>query len=163
MDCSPPGSSVLYAVEFPRQNTRVGCHFLLQGIFWTPGIKQCLVCSHFWGKISSDAGPSASTCSFKQDPPGCELQGRPSLILLTGASVLPGGFLTCRAWAELLLKHPYRAWNSLCAALAFSVLCRGFCPASFSGFSVPVQGGSPNSPVFLSLWSSLETFFVAVR
>ena len=29
MDCSPPGSSVL----FPGKNTGVSCHFLLQGIF----------------------------------------------------------------------------------------------------------------------------------
>ena len=25
------------SVEFPGKNTRVGCHLLLQGIFWTPG------------------------------------------------------------------------------------------------------------------------------
>ena len=40
MDCSPPGSSV--HGDFPGQNTAVGCHFLLQGIFstqgWNPGL-----------------------------------------------------------------------------------------------------------------------------
>ena len=42
MDCSPPGSSVH---GFPRQNTGVGCHVLLQGIFLTqgsnPGLPRC--------------------------------------------------------------------------------------------------------------------------
>ena len=32
MDCRPPDSSVV----FPRQNTGVSCHFLLQGIFLDP-------------------------------------------------------------------------------------------------------------------------------
>ena len=35
MDCSPPDSSV-HGI-FPGKNTRVGCHFLLQGIFPTQG------------------------------------------------------------------------------------------------------------------------------
>ena len=61
--------------------------------------------------------------------------------------------------AQLLLEQPCRASSSLCAALALSVLCRGFCPPSFSGFSVPVREGCQNSPVFLLLCSSLETFF----
>ena len=38
MDCSQPGSSV-HGI-FPSKNTRVGCHFLLQGIFPTQGISQ---------------------------------------------------------------------------------------------------------------------------
>ena len=33
MDCSPPGSSV--HGDSPGKNTRVGCHFLLQGVFPT--------------------------------------------------------------------------------------------------------------------------------
>ena len=35
MDCSPPGSSV-YGIF--QENTGVGCHFLLQGIFPTQGL-----------------------------------------------------------------------------------------------------------------------------
>ena len=35
MDCSLPGSSV--HGDSPGKNTGVGCHFLLQGIFPTPG------------------------------------------------------------------------------------------------------------------------------
>ena len=33
MDCSPPG----FSMGFPKQEYRVGCHFLLQGIFPTQG------------------------------------------------------------------------------------------------------------------------------
>ena len=35
MDCSPPGSSV--HGDSPGENTGMGCHALLQGIFWTQG------------------------------------------------------------------------------------------------------------------------------
>ena len=40
MDCSPPGSS---GPGFPRKNTGVDCHFLLQGIFPTQGWKHGLL------------------------------------------------------------------------------------------------------------------------
>ena len=36
-DCSPPGSSV--HGDSPGKNAGVGCHFFLQGIFPTPGLK----------------------------------------------------------------------------------------------------------------------------
>ena len=43
MDCSPPGSSV--HGDSPGQNTGVGYHALLQGIFptqgWNPGLLHC--------------------------------------------------------------------------------------------------------------------------
>ena len=39
--CSPQGSSV-YG-DSPGKNTRVGCHFLLQGIFLTQGLNLCLL------------------------------------------------------------------------------------------------------------------------
>ena len=43
MDCSPPGSSV--HGDSPGENTGVGCHALLQGIFPTqgfdPGLPHC--------------------------------------------------------------------------------------------------------------------------
>ena len=41
MDCSSPGTSV--NGNFPGKNTRVGCHFLLQGIFLTQGLNSCLL------------------------------------------------------------------------------------------------------------------------
>ena len=42
MDCSSQGSSV-HGI-FPGKNTEMGCHFLLQGIFQTKGLNQCLLC-----------------------------------------------------------------------------------------------------------------------
>ena len=41
MDCSPPGSSV--PGDSLGQNTGVGCHALLQGIFPTQGWNPCLL------------------------------------------------------------------------------------------------------------------------
>ena len=41
MDCSPPGASV-HGI-FPGENTSVGCHFLLRGIFPIQGSKQSLL------------------------------------------------------------------------------------------------------------------------
>ena len=46
MDCSPPGTSVLWAS--PGKNTGVGCHALLQGIFPTQGANPCLLCLLHW-------------------------------------------------------------------------------------------------------------------
>ena len=40
VDCSPPGSSVHGLL---RNNTGVGCHFLLQGTFPTEGLNSCLL------------------------------------------------------------------------------------------------------------------------
>ena len=42
MDHSPPGSSV--HGNFPSENTGVGCHAGLQGIFSTQGLNMCLHC-----------------------------------------------------------------------------------------------------------------------
>ena len=41
MDCSLPGSSV--CGDSPGKNSRVGCHFLLQGIFPTQGLNPGLL------------------------------------------------------------------------------------------------------------------------
>ena len=41
MNCSPQGSSGPW--DFPVKNTRVDCHFLLQGIFLTQGSNQSLL------------------------------------------------------------------------------------------------------------------------
>ena len=46
MNCSPPGSSV-HGI-FPGKNTGAGCHFLLQGIFLTQGLKPCLLHLLHW-------------------------------------------------------------------------------------------------------------------
>ena len=42
MDCSSLGSSSPWG--FPGKNTRVGCHFLLQGVFPTQRSNPCLLC-----------------------------------------------------------------------------------------------------------------------
>ena len=44
MDCHPPGSSVHEI--FPSKNIRLGCHFLLQGIFLTQRLNPHLM--HWW-------------------------------------------------------------------------------------------------------------------
>ena len=43
MNCSLPGSSVLCPWDSPGKNTRVGCHFLFQGIFLTQGLNSGLL------------------------------------------------------------------------------------------------------------------------
>ena len=45
VDCSPPGSSY---IEFPSKNTRLGCHFFLQGIFPTQGSNPHLLSLLLW-------------------------------------------------------------------------------------------------------------------
>ena len=40
MDCKPPGSSVCGILQ--AKNTRVGCHFFLQGIFPIQGSDSCI-------------------------------------------------------------------------------------------------------------------------
>ena len=42
MDCSPPGSSV--PGDSPGQNTGVGCHFFLQGVFPTQRLNLHFLC-----------------------------------------------------------------------------------------------------------------------
>ena len=46
LDCSPPGSSV-HGIS-SEKNTRVGCHFLLQGIFPMQGLNPSLSCLLHW-------------------------------------------------------------------------------------------------------------------
>ena len=48
IDRSPPGSSVQ---EFSRKDARVGCHFLLHGIFPTQGLNPHLLCLLHWRGI----------------------------------------------------------------------------------------------------------------
>ena len=55
MDCSLPGSSV-HGVS-PGKNTRVVCHFLLQGIFPTQGLNLRLLCLLHWQMVSLPLTP----------------------------------------------------------------------------------------------------------
>ena len=46
LDCSPPGSSV--HGDSPGENTGVGCHALLQGVFQTQGSNRHVLCLLYW-------------------------------------------------------------------------------------------------------------------
>ena len=59
MDCSPPGASVYR--DSPVNNTGVGCHALLQGIFPTqglnPGLPRCRQTLYY---LSHQGSPDSS-------------------------------------------------------------------------------------------------------
>ena len=61
MDRSWPGSSVHGILQ--ARKLGVGCHFLLQGIFLTQGLKSCLLCILHW-----------QACSLQLVPPGKSLK-----------------------------------------------------------------------------------------
>ena len=58
MDCSLPGSSV--HGESPGENTGVGCHALLQGMFPIQGSNLCLLCLLHWQAGSLPLAPQGS-------------------------------------------------------------------------------------------------------
>ena len=48
------------SMYFPGKNTRVGCHFLLQGIFWTQGLNPGI----------KPTSPALAGRLFTTEPPG---------------------------------------------------------------------------------------------
>ena len=61
VDCSSPGSSV--HDDRPGKNPRVGCHFLLQGIFPTQGPKPGLLhCRWILYQLSHQGSPFLCVC-----------------------------------------------------------------------------------------------------
>ena len=61
MDCSPPGSSVHR--DSPGQNTGIGCHALIQGIFPTQGLKPGLPhCRQILYHLSHQGSPRILQC-----------------------------------------------------------------------------------------------------
>ena len=67
MDCSPPGSSVLHTGDFPSKNTRVGCHFILQGIFLTQGSNRGLLhCRQILYQLSHQESPTLHKTKSKE-------------------------------------------------------------------------------------------------
>ena len=50
-------SRLLCPWDFPGKNTRVDCHFLLQGIFLTQGLNPCLLCLLHWQAGSLPLAP----------------------------------------------------------------------------------------------------------
>ena len=85
MDCSPPGSSV--HGKSPGKNTGVGCHFLLQGIFWTQGSKLCL--------LKFLQGNKAVLSHFTQ----------------ISVSEIPFSTHVARNWAFSIISFPVLIWN----------------------------------------------------
>ena len=85
MDCSPPGSSVHGISQ--AENTAVGCHFLLQGIFPTQELNPCLLCLLHWQVGSSPLAPPSfsfnSVQSLQSGPTLCH----PMDYSLPGSSV----------------------------------------------------------------------------
>ena len=65
MDCSPPGSSV--HGDFPSNNTGVGCHAFLQGIFPTQGLNPGLLHRRWMlyhlNHQGSPSGPAAAAAA----------------------------------------------------------------------------------------------------
>ena len=57
MDCSPSGSCLW---DSPGKNTRVGCHFLLQGIFLIQGLSLLLLHLLHWHEDSLPLSPLGS-------------------------------------------------------------------------------------------------------
>ena len=76
------------SMGFPNKNTGMGCHFLLQRIFWTQGSNLCLL-------------------HWQADSLPLELPGKPQIHW---------GYLLKRSWAPNLLHqtHPgdQRSWRS---------------------------------------------------
>ena len=98
MDGSPPGSSV-HGI-FPGKNTRVSCHFLLQGTFPIQGSNPGLLCLLHW---QAESLPLSH-------------QGSPwftPLVLGTYSLVVSEGCLEVSPFSRSLLKMPLwcRIWN----------------------------------------------------
>ena len=56
----PLDGSLAGSLDFPGKNTRVGCHFLLQGVLPNPGIESTSPVSLAWQTDSLPAEPSGS-------------------------------------------------------------------------------------------------------
>ena len=56
------------SMRFRDNNTGVGCHFLLQGIFLTQGLNPCLLCLLHWQVYSSPLGPTGSPICIHISP-----------------------------------------------------------------------------------------------
>ena len=83
MDCSPPGSSVHGILQVTGENTRVGCHALLQGTVLTQGLNPCLL---HW-----QAG------SLAQVPPG---EPQLSCVVVTYVGIVSLTISTCFKHSE---------------------------------------------------------------
>ena len=120
MVCSPPGSS-LYG-DFPGKNTRVGCHFHLQGIFLTQGLNLGLRCLLHWQVDSLPTQP---------------------LKKLWRRTVSEFSFSTGSVWHTEDLRQPQSAPGSVPSLMG--VL--GGSPEHAHWLESPVPGSNPDSSV----------------
>ena len=85
LDCSLPGSSVHGIFQ-----ARVGCHFLLQGIFLTQGSNPCLLCLLHWQVDSLPSEPPGKGMrappSYPTSRPFCGASGFRDFVLLLKSS-----------------------------------------------------------------------------
>ena len=113
MDCSLPGSSNPW--DFPGKSTGVGCHFLLQGIFPTQGLKPglciagrrfyCL--SHQGSSISRMTPPSSlHLClSITASTNPIKWNWTMASSLMSKSEELEFGCDFCRMLSHILLMH----------------------------------------------------------
>ena len=160
MDCRPPGSS---SMGFPRHNTGVGCHFLLQGVLPTHSSNLHLL---HWQVDSLPLSHQGNSYTLFSE-------------VLISVSLINSLFLAFQHWraCELFvcpvqsLSHVWlfaTPWTAACeASLSFTIfrsllkpmsielmmpsnhlmLC---CPFSFCLQSFPGSGSFPMSPLFAS-------------
>ena len=113
---------LLCSWNFPGKNTRVGCHFLLQGIFPTQGLNLCLLHLLHWQADSL---------------PLCHLGSPQSLhcmVCLTEYSIPPPGWLKLQ---KCIASQPWRLKSKIkvSAALVPSEGCERECvPGFLTGF-----------------------------
>jgi len=141
MDCSPPGSSVLW--DSPGKNTGVGCHVLLLGIFPTQGSNPHLLCLLHWqagswplvtlGKLQVSIKSMWCNVEFKAttsllifclDGLSIDLSGvfkYPTIIvLLSNSSIMSANIcftyldaLILKGW-DLVDRVPKELWTEIC-------------------------------------------------
>ena len=59
---------LLCTQDSPGQNTEVGCHALLQGIFPTQGLNLCLLCLMHWQAGSLSLAPPGQGLILETEP-----------------------------------------------------------------------------------------------
>ena len=130
MDCSPPGSSH----RLSGQNTEMGGHFLLQGIFPTPGLNPSL-------KFPSLAGRFFTTSATWE----AHIWGYPTPIAIYSPP-------------RIYRTHPNLGGlsSSSMSFLPFHTVHRVTQARILEWFAIPSSSGGPNGPHFFqnsSLWS----------
>ena len=120
MDYSPPGF-FLCPWDFPGKNTRVGCHFLLQGIVLTQGSNPCLL---YWQADSllwnHQASPLLTYFCFSCPCFQCQIKKKKSLSrptsvslpsMLSSKNFMVSGFESdLMLWPYIQVLNPFRVY-----------------------------------------------------